>query len=252
MKLTRLISLKPSMLGKVFIFIMASTIASLGYAGDWVRISTTAISFSGHIEKDELSRFLKVYKPTDETLTLNSAGGHMGAALDIGSLLIKNKNLSVVVHGLCASSCANYLFLAGHTKKIDHGIVGFHGNWKAMVATDKFKMEAWSIAPAQRYDILDYHQQKVRQESDFFSRAGVDQSLFDKTQKENDEGLYDIYVPGPNIFEKYGIHDVIGAQDKSVMKEWAGAKVLFDSGPSAQVKDALPTANTTSSSAGVR
>ncbi len=252
MKLNMPISLKPSMSGKVFIFIIASTISSLGYAGEWVRISPTAVSFSGQIEKDELSRFLKVYKPTDETLTLNSSGGHMGAALDIGSLLIKNKNLAVVVQGMCASSCANYLFLAGHAKKIDHGIVGFHGNWKAMVATDKFKKEAQSIAPEQRYDILAYHGQKVRQESDFFSKAGVDQSLFDKTQKENDDGLYDIYVPGPNIFEKYGIHDVIGAQDMSVMKEWAGTKVLFDSGPSAQLKDALPTAKTTSGSPGAR
>lgn len=252
MKSTMSTSLKPATLAKVFIYLIAATISSLGWAGEWVRTSPSAISFSGQIEKDELSRFLKVYKPTDDTLTLNSGGGHMGAALDIGSLLIKNKNLTVVVQGMCASSCANYLFLAGHTKKIDHGIVGFHGNWKAMAATDKFKKEAQSIAPKQRYDILAYHQQKVRQESEFFSRAGVDQSLFDKTQKENDEGLYDIYVPGTNIFEKYGIHDVIGVQDMSVMKEWAGTKVLFDNGPSAQPKEALPTAQMTAGGSGVQ
>ena len=252
MKLTMPIYLEPSMLGKVVIFFIAATISSLGYAGEWVRISPTAVSFSGQIEKDELSRFLKIYKPTDETLTLNSSGGQMGAALDIGSLLIKNKNLTVVVQGICASSCANYLFLAGRTKKIDRGIVGFHGNWKAMVATDKFKKEAQSIVPEQRYNILAYHQQKVRQESDFFSRAGVDQSIFDKTQRENDEGLYDIYVPGPKTFEKYGIHGVAGAQDMSVMKEWVGTKVLFDNGLPIRPKEAQPTSRMTSRRFGVQ
>ncbi len=217
---------------KTISVLFAMVVCSLCHAGEWIRISPTAISFDGDIEEDDFSKFQNIYKPTDETLILNSTGGRMDAALDIGSTLVKNKSLTVVVRGICASSCANYLFLAGHTRRIEHGIVGFHGDWKAMVASDNFKKELLSVAPESRAQLLAFHAQRVRQESEFLSQTGADQSLFDKTQKENDEGLYDLYVPGPRMLESYGIHGVIGSQDMDVVsKNWPTLKVLFDNGP---------------------
>ncbi|MGZ3769173.1 MAG: hypothetical protein ACXWRG_05890 [Bdellovibrio sp.] len=201
---------------------------SLCHAGEWIRTGPTTISFHGSIEIDELRRFQDIYKPTDETIILQSGGGRMDAALDIGKVLIQNKKLTAVVQGICASSCANYLFLAAQIKIIDHGIVGFHGNWKAMVSRDDFNKHLALVEPVQRAQLLAFHNGRVQDESDFLSKVGVSQALFDRTQKENDEGLYEVYLPGPIEFEKYGIHHVIGAQDLSYAK---GFKVLFENGP---------------------
>lgn len=213
--------------------------SNLCQAGQWVRTSPTSISFTGVIDKDELSRFLEIYKPSDETLLVNSSGGNVAAALDIGTILIKNAKLTVVVQGMCASSCANYLFLAGHGKKIDKGLVGFHGNWRAMAATEKFKNQAALVEPRKRYEILSYHEQKIKQETEFFIKAGVSQKLFEKTQTENDSGLYDIYAPGPKQFRGYGIQDVVGIQDKEVLKDWPSTKVQFDEDTNEEEKNSL-------------
>ena len=216
---------------KVFLFCLIVTISSLGHAGDWIRNSDSSISFSGEITKDELSRFLAVYKSTDRTLVLNSSGGNILAALKIGEILIENKDLKVIVRGMCATSCANYLFLAGHTKQIDHGVVGFHGSWGAFVASSKFKKGIREVPADERDRLLKYHKDGAEEEARFIAKTGVSDELFNRTQKENDEGLYDIYMPGPRAFDYYGIHGVQGAQDLNVLNDWPGVKIQYDDGP---------------------
>lgn len=154
----------------------------------------------------------------------------MDAGLAIGKILIENRGLSVVVKNICASSCANYLFLAGHTKIIDHGVVGFHGNWKAMVQSPNFQRESMQVEPALRADLLAYHKQKVRVETEFFQLAGVSQELFDKTQQENDRGLYDIYLPSLRVFVKSGIRNVEGEQNLDALRTFPGINAFYDSG----------------------
>lgn len=220
-----------SIASKSLAFFMAITaMGSSCLAGEWSRTSPTELTFFGEIQKDELSKFQKIYRPTDQTFVVNSPGGNMDAALSIGQILIANKNLTIVVHGICASSCANYFFVAGNKKIIDHGIVGFHGNWKAMFQSEKFEKEASMIAPELREKLLAFHKERVRDETAFLSKAGVLQDLFDKTQLENDEGIYDIYLPGPTLFERFGIKNVRGAQDLAVVKSYPQAKIYYDSG----------------------
>jgi hypothetical protein len=197
-------------------------------AGEWTRTGPTTISFTGTIEIDELSRFKDIYKPTDETIFLNSTGGRMDAALDIGKVLVENKKLTAVVQGLCASSCANYLFLAAKNKNIDHGIVGFHGNWKAMVKRKAFRDRVACLVPDERAKVLAFHLPRVKEETEFLAKTGASQELFDRTQRENDNGVYDIYAPGRKQFEKYGIHNVVGAQNITLIK---GNAILFEDGP---------------------
>ena len=225
----------------LFGIIFASS--SICHAGEWTRTSSTTITFHGVIEKGELSRFLAIYRSSDTTLIVDSTGGQMDAALEIGKTLLNNPNLTVVVRGICASSCANYLFLAGQTKVIDHGIVGFHGNWKAMYESEKFRKEAATIQPGPRAKLLAWHRQKVKEESEFLRRAGAAQELFDKTQRENDQGSYDIYLPGPSVFRDYGIRNVIGNQDAAVIQHYSGLKLHYDNGP------AVPATSTFSGAA---
>lgn len=208
----------------LYYFLMISVVC---HAGEWARINGTTISFTGTIEIDELRRFQEIYKPTDEAIILNSGGGRMDAALDIGSLLIKNKKLTAIVRGICASSCANYFFLAAKNKVIDRGIVGFHGNWKTMINKEEFNKHMAELEPDKRVSLLDFHRQHVKKETAFISNIGVSQELFERTQKENDAGLYEVYLPGPSIFKKYGIENVKGYQDLDRIK---GLKLLYDNG----------------------
>jgi hypothetical protein len=213
-------------------------------AGEWRRTSSDAISFSGTIEKDELQRFLAVYQATDKKLVVDSGGGNMDAALHI-ALILEGK-VDVVVKGLCASSCANYFFIAGRRKVIERGIVGYHGDWKAMVSSQGFKEGVAQIAPEIRKPLLSYHTNMVELETAFLARAGVSQELFDMTQKENDDGLYDIYLPGPESFAKYGFRNVVGQQDLELLKQYPGVRVKTD-GPSAlpgSVNPPAPSAGT--------
>ena len=56
-------------------------------------------------------------------------------------------------------------------------------------------------------------------EQKYLERAGVDQALFERTQKP-DKGMGDgvphhFLVPRPETFERYGIRNVLGRQDLS-------------------------------------
>ncbi|MCF4009639.1 hypothetical protein [Rheinheimera sp. UJ63] len=53
------------------------------------------------------------FKPN--RLVISSNGGEIGAGMDLGRW-IKDNKLDVEVKGVCASSCANYVFPAAHTK----------------------------------------------------------------------------------------------------------------------------------------
>ena len=62
-----------------------------------------------------------------DRLFMNSVGGDVEAGLAIARSVLKN-DMDVVVDGICLSSCANYLFLAGRTKTVlPLALVGFHG-----------------------------------------------------------------------------------------------------------------------------
>lgn len=200
-------------------------------AGEWTRISPDTIKFSGEITKDDVVVFQKIYRPTDTTVILTSTGGLIEPALTIAETLIKNKELGTVVHGVCASSCANYLFLAGKTRKIEGGVVGYHGNLRAYLESEKFRDDIKQADPKVLADRLPKLRQMAKEEDAFFAAANVPQDIFNRTQLENDTGQYDIYVPGPNAFLKYGIQNVAGRQDYNLMRSMIkddNFKILFD------------------------
>lgn len=67
-----------------------------------------------------------IFPPTK--IIIGSGGGDAYAGLAIGYLIYEHQ-LDVEVLGLCASSCANYLFPAGRKKVLNkHAIVMYHGN----------------------------------------------------------------------------------------------------------------------------
>lgn len=60
-------------------------------------------------------------------VVITSPGGYLTPALDMADIIDRNE-YDVVVGGVCASSCAQFLFMAGRVKYLlDGAILAFHG-----------------------------------------------------------------------------------------------------------------------------
>jgi hypothetical protein len=70
---------------------------------------------------------------------------------------------------MCVSSCANYLFLGSRCRKIQNGIVGYHGNITALLEKDpesaglkKQPVEAKVTAEQLEKIVKDFSEQQKR------------------------------------------------------------------------------------------
>jgi hypothetical protein len=78
------------------------------------------------VEGDE-RKFNEALRPDIRTIILNSGGGDVRAGLAIGRRIRAGK-LDVIVDGVCGSSCANYLFVAGNRQTVrPESVVLWHG-----------------------------------------------------------------------------------------------------------------------------
>ncbi len=87
--------------------------------------------FTGDLTPASVDAFihrLDGLRPAPAWMAIDSRGGDVDAALRLAQV-IHARGLSLVVTGLCASSCANYLFPAARQKVIAAGAsVGWHGS----------------------------------------------------------------------------------------------------------------------------
>lgn len=92
-----------------------------------IQTSSDTVRLSGAIRSDDDKKFEAVLSPAIQRVVLNSAGGQASTALRMAAL-IEARKIQVIVDGVCASSCANYLFAAGSARSIRSGsIVLWHG-----------------------------------------------------------------------------------------------------------------------------
>lgn len=92
-----------------------------------VQTSPDTLRLSGAIRDDDDRQLAAALSPTIRRVMLNSAGGQASTALRMAAL-IEARRIQVVVDGICASSCANYLFAAGAARSIRPGsVVLWHG-----------------------------------------------------------------------------------------------------------------------------
>lgn len=99
---------------------------------DETSIMLNTIVFNEDITFESYLKLKKVIdeNPNAEEIVLASAGGESVAGMAMGKL-IKSKGLNVRVVGICASSCANYLFIAGKKKIIQrNAALLFHGGFQ--------------------------------------------------------------------------------------------------------------------------
>lgn len=103
---------------------LASEISFIANAG--------AILISGPISEGDFLKFEKIVNENTDAkeVVVFSGGGNLLEAMAMGKL-IKSKGFDVRVLGVCASACANYLFIAGNKKIIQKNtLIAFHGGWQ--------------------------------------------------------------------------------------------------------------------------
>lgn len=127
------------------------------------------IVYAGSITDAANARAMGIYaraevKPT--TFVISSPGGSIKAGLDLGEWILDN-GLAVEVDHLCASSCANYVFVAGREKRLQrHSVLLWHGSaWQR--SFDRF---ADPSHPDYSRDLAEWREREVA----FFDRIGVD------------------------------------------------------------------------------
>jgi hypothetical protein len=83
--------------------------------------------FFGDITEETAKPILENENTAFSVLVVDSGGGEVGSAMNIGDLIVKNK-ANIVVSGKCMSSCANYWFVAANNKIImQDSFVAWHG-----------------------------------------------------------------------------------------------------------------------------
>lgn len=92
------------------------------------RLDDTSLKFEGEINELSASALLLAFKPADTSLIIHSPGGSAHAAAAIANYIHEHR-LTVKVDSLCASACANFIFLVAPKKILMPGaIVGLHGS----------------------------------------------------------------------------------------------------------------------------
>lgn len=138
-------------------------------------------------------------------LSINSEGGDVGAALEIGKL-VQDQRLEVEVRNWCMSSCANYVFPSGTRKRIVEGaVVAWHGSPSHLHLLDI--TGKGSADPV----IREYNAALSKREAAFLRSTGVDPfvSWFGKVAPYNVPNFYALTVADMNAF---GIKNVIAPQ----------------------------------------
>ena len=138
----------------------------------------------GRETADAFLRFVASEPNRVKWLIVDSIGGDVEPAIEMANAMHPH-GISIYVEGLCASSCANYLFPAARSKVLGpDAIVAWHGSPASETIGG---IENLSAAERAGFDAL--RRRLVRAERHLFSRIRVDRRLLcvgDKTiAKEN-------------------------------------------------------------------
>lgn len=222
--------------GRLAPFLALLFVAGPAAAGVWTKTGPETLRFEGAIESGEYDRFAIVFDASIQEIVVTSEGGITEEGLRIGHR-IAAVNVKVTVVKECLSSCANYLFVAGHRREIRGGVVGYHGNVQGCFGSPSQRAEM--IADMKkRYNMSDEDirrnmerlDREIVEEARLLRIMGVSQQLFDRTCKSDkgmgDGGKYVFLLPTRTTFEKYGFWGIVGEQDVAVMASLPWSYVL--------------------------
>ncbi len=109
-----------------------------------------------------------------KVIVANTLGGDAETAIDIADLML-DRNISLIVDGVCGSSCANYLFFAASEKHVTKGsLVLWHG---APARTEASALEGMTIDEVARVRI--YKNKLLTKQKELFKKMHVPEALIE-------------------------------------------------------------------------
>lgn len=162
-----------------------------------VRLTADRLEYSGLITREANAGIFDLYASADpkpSSLLIESQGGSADAGMELGMWIFDNA-LDVEIDTYCFSSCANYVFPAGHTRLLErHASLMWHGGVTQPITTeelaDVLDLTLADMQEQERRELLERHSRAeliqqlqrslaeiVARERRFFARIGVDQRI---------------------------------------------------------------------------
>lgn len=186
-----------------------------------------AVFYRGEMDTSAIVQVENLLKNAPEKikrLVIDSGGGDVNLGMDLAGLVLEN-NLDVVVERLCASSCANYVFPAGKTKRIKQdAVVVWHGSAiqegleKGPGIDDIRLSKGAELSVAEKQKLLDealkdnaqYIADIKKRQAELYKRLGIDArvTVMGQQLKAAEE-----WTLSPADMAYFGIHNVTAQAD---------------------------------------
>ena len=214
-------ALKPTLLN-----ILACLLALCG-AGRASAMEEPGVAvFEGKINRENIAKFQEKYAGKKlNKLVITSFGGSGVEAIEFGDWVRRN-HLDVQVRLMCASACANYVFMAGANKIIENNaLVLWHGSaeqkniremqdeymqvaarLRDVSSTSRSQDDEYVRAHKSRFDNIE---RQRRAQAALFSDLKVDESICRLGQEPTDFKT-EWWTATPDVMVKFGIRNVQG------------------------------------------
>jgi hypothetical protein len=132
------------------------------------------LELQGLVDRTMLALFNEaVSKGNVSRVRISSRGGDAVVGLQIAATMVA-RNIEVIVHGLCAGTCAQHIFMAGSRRRIEKGaLIGFVASIKGSAAQLRIATETLEVANPLAAVMARY----AAAEADLYLRRGVSESV---------------------------------------------------------------------------
>jgi len=141
--------------------------AQIGDTGVSVAADGRLGCFFDEISDSNVKKFIDQGGKDVRVIVVNSGGGEVDAAIDVGEIILSN-DVTIIVSGFCLSSCANYWFTSAKYKIVlSDSFVAWHGG------------PSYSLLSKEKSDEYNSNiMKKINRSDAFMERAGVRKNLF--------------------------------------------------------------------------
>lgn len=173
-----------------------------------IYVKGSTLYFIGNINSESFPKFSEIVENNKiDKLVISSGGGSIHVGMQIAKW-VYDSNIDVEVVGLCASSCANYIFPAAKNKYIvGSSIVAWHGNFHDLLWKYQNRLPKDNTG-------LENIIEGVRQEIEFYKHIGVDE-IFCRIGKLPPTISRNFYTLSESSLTHFGIDNIFYAQKAS-------------------------------------
>lgn len=180
--------------------------------------------YNGLLSSEGLERLKASDAGTARTLMIRSGGGTVTVGMDFGDWVFA-RQLDVVIDEACLSSCANYVFPAGKSKRFLPGsLVAWHGN--SLQAAAEAEIET-DVPRRDRHEVHQRLSAWRAREAAFYAKIGVNECL-DRFAIDV-LGHHGLFSMSAEDMARFGVTNVHGAPNsKALVSTRLRDKIDFD------------------------